>query len=278
MKKRNKVILTILFLTSTITFFSSCFVVNANNISSRGFVRGANTDRVIETKDLSIKKTKKIILMDNFITMNYDRQIITNSKVNTIYKDDELNEYVFQENVLTGFIKNIDYPELSNEEVNQASFKSKIASYKIKIPNYRTLADVTAQSLLPVGTDLNDYTLISENFVESYQEYSYNYVKMIGNYRTNDSVTVNIDVNGQVTSFLTTDIGEFDSIEANTINDEMVENFVNNQMISLHGNNVEYTIESKEIGKYNSQNVINVYVYYVAEDGLFSSEVITMYL
>lgn len=278
MKKRNKVILTILFLTFTITFFSSCFVVNANNISSRGFVRGANTDRVIETKDLSIKKTKKIILMDNFITMNYDRQIITNSKVNTIYKDDELNEYVFQENVLTGFIKNVDYPELSNEEVNQASFKSKIASYKIKIPNYRTLADVTAQSLLPVGTDLNDYTLISENFVESYQEYSYNYVKMIGNYRTNDSVTVNIDVNGQVTSFLTTDIGEFDSIEANTINDEMVENFVNNQMISLHGNNVEYTIESKEIGKYNSQNVINVYVYYVAEDGLFSSEVITMYL
>ena len=278
MKKRNKVILNILFLTFTITFFSSCFVVNANNISSRGFVRGANTDRVIETKDLSIKKTKKIILMDNFITMNYDRQIITNSKVNTIYKDDELNEYVFQENVLTGFIKNIDYPELSNEEVNQASFKSKIASYKIKIPNYRTLADVTAQSLLPVGTDLNDYTLISENFVESYQEYSYNYVKMIGNYRTNDSVTVNIDVNGQVTSFLTTDIGEFDSIEANTINDEMVENFVNNQMISLHGNNVEYTIESKEIGKYNSQNVINVYVYYVAEDGLFSSEVITMYL
>ena len=278
MKKRNKVILTILFLTFTITFFSSCFVVNANNISSRGFVRGANTDRVIETKDLSIEKTKKIILMDNFITMNYDRQIITNSKVNTIYKDDELNEYVFQENVLTGFIKNIDYPELSNEEVNQASFKSKIASYKIKIPNYRTLADVTAQSLLPVGTDLNDYTLISENFVESYQEYSYNYVKMIGNYRTNDSVTVNIDVNGQVTSFLTTDIGEFDSIEANTINDEMVENFVNNQMISLHGNNVEYTIESKEIGKYNSQNVINVYVYYVAEDGLFSSEVITMYL
>ena len=213
MKKRNKVILTILFLTFTITFFSSCFVVNANNISSRGFVRGANTDRVIETKDLSIKKTKKIILMDNFITMNYDRQIITNSKVNTIYKDDELNEYVFQENVLTGFIKNIDYPELSNEEVNQASFKSKIASYKIKIPNYRTLADVTAQSLLPVGTDLNDYTLISENFVESYQEYSYNYVKMIGNYRTNDSVTVNIDVNGQVTSFLTTDIGEFASIE-----------------------------------------------------------------
>ena len=278
MKKRNKVILTILFLTFTITFFSSCFVVNANNISSRGFVRGANTDRVIETKDLSIKKTKKIILMDNFITMNYDRQIITNSKVNTIYKDDELNEYVFQENVLTGFIKNVDYPELSNEEVNQASFKSKIASYKIKIPNYRTLADVTAQSLLPVGTDLNDYTLISENFVESYQEYSYNYVKMIGNYRTNDSVTVNIDVNGQVTSFLTTDIGEFDSIEANTINDEMVENFVNNQMISLHGNNVEYTIESKEIGKYNSQNVINVYVYYVAEDGLFSSEVITIYL
>ena len=278
MKKRNKVILTILFLTFTITFFSSCFVVNANNISSRGFVRGANTDSVIETKYLSIKKTKKIILMDNFITMNYDRQIITNSKVNTIYKDDELNEYVFQENVLTGFIKNVDYPELSNEEVNQASFKSKIASYKIKIPNYRTLADVTAQSLLPVGTDLNDYTLISENFVESYQEYSYNYVKMIGNYRTNDSVTVNIDVNGQVTSFLTTDIGEFDSIEANTINDEMVENFVNNQMISLHGNNVEYTIESKEIGKYNSQNVINVYVYYVAEDGLFSSEVITMYL
>lgn len=278
MKKRNKMILTVLFLTVIGVFFSSCFVVNANNLNSKGLIRGTNTDRITETKDLSVSKTKNILFMNNFITMNYDRNIVTNSEVSTVYKDSELNEYVFQENVLTGFIKNVDYPELSNEEVSQASFKSKIASYKTRVPNYRALANTTAQSILPVGVDLNDYTLVRENFVESYQEYSYNYVKMIGNYITNDSVTVNIDINGQVTSVLTTDIGEFDSIEVTDINDTMVENFVNTQMLNLHGNNVEYTIESKEIAKYNSQNVINVYVCYIADDGLMSSEIFTIYL
>lgn len=262
-KYKRNILIAVLLVFSAFTI-SNTFTANAETINKKGVVRGEKNDNVKVEKDISDKyiKQKNIVLDNSFISLKLDQKVFANSKNYDVYVDNNKSEYLFENEMLVGYVKNVD---LSEEKIKMSKEQFKNKKLSNSTNPYQDIANATALNLLPNGYSLSDYELKSVKFVDSYNEFVYNYVKHIGRYESNDSITIGIDLNGNVTSTLILDIGKYDNIDVSSIDEEDLNKFIKSNMARLHGN-AEYEVENMVITTYDSKSVINIYIRY-SENG-----------
>ena len=204
------------------------------------------------------KNTKTVTLFENQpISVNLEKSIVKNNLHSNIYKDEDENEYIYVDDKLVGFIKDREISSETNtinmQNVSQASANSIISSNSQKVMNL-------AENIIDSDyTMLSDYELTKTNIVESYGEINYVFTKEIDGYQVNDSITISLDMNGDLVSFVANRQGLFDNYKNITIDDNDVLDFIDNE-INTNYSSVDYVIENQIIDFVNNQLVLANYI------------------
>ena len=139
------------------------------------------------------------------------------------------------------------------QNVSQASANSIISANSQKVMNL-------AENIIDSDyTMLNDYELTKTNIVESYGEINYVFTKEIDGYQVNDSITISLDMNGDLVSFVANRQGLFDNYKNITIDDNDVLDFIDDE-INTNYSGVDYVIENQIIDFVNNQLVLANYI------------------
>lgn len=204
------------------------------------------------------KNTKTVTLFENQpISINLEKSIVKNNLHSNIYKDEDENEYIYVDDKLVGFIKDREISSGTNtinmQNVSQASANSIISANSQKVMNL-------AENIIDSDyTMLNDYELTKTNIVESYGEINYVFTKEIDGYQVNDSITISLDMNGDLVSFVANRQGLFDNYKNITIDDNDVLDFIDDE-INTNYSGVDYVIENQIIDFVNNQLVLANYI------------------
>jgi len=206
--------------------------------------------------------TKTINFIDNKeVSVEY---LTTRSIANTgdleIYLDDSKNEYVYSNNQLVGYLKNVD---LSTKKV-QENTKS-VTSTKDLLQTYKSISDNLLTQIINSNSKRsvkqNEYEINYTHYRDDYREYVYTYTNKIGGYNTNDSITISLDENGELSSFNATRQGMFDQYENIKIDKNDVNTFIENSMVEfLNGTTDTYDVYQQLINFNNGKLVLEIVV------------------
>lgn len=203
-------------------------------------------------------KIETVSLLNNdAILVKYSKTENYENREMKIYLDDEENEYIFSNNKLTGFLKNVKIEEKEHSEIekimsNEDSKNEMLEKYKEKaleiITNYTKDKSI-----------LDRYDVTDSYYQEDYDELVYSFTKTIDGYVTNDSITISLDINGNLSSLSAPFQGLFDEYENVKIDRNEVDKFVKETMSSKNYNDVEsYSVDYEFINIVNEKLVLEI--------------------
>lgn len=217
------------------------------------------------------KLTKDIMFLNNDkVHLSYDSTFNVEGDVLTVYSDSNDSDYYFNsDNELVGYFKkNL----LTNEKVSIT--KKIIEENNINEDTYISLATEFAKSVISTSkTSFSEYILTNTSYIESYNEFSYVYTKTIDGYKTNDSITISLDVNGNLSSFVANRQGYFDNYKYITIDESLVSRFVE-EIMKANYNYFNYNIEDLLINFIDNKLVLQIYICIELEENIYSSTIL----
>ncbi len=211
--------------------------------------------------------TKTSFLNEKDISIKFDESFNINGEIMSKYIDKNKNEYILNSNEkLTGYYKNIEIDDLYLSTADE-----KVRQFNLKADDYIDVSKNILKSVLFApdenniknnninNTSLEEYSLISSGYIESYKEFYYTYAKKINGYVANDTIMINLNVNGEVTSFISYQQGKFDDYRNIVINKNEVSEFVKTKMLENY-NCQNYTIENEIIDFKDNELVLAISV------------------
>lgn len=221
---------------------------------------------VLSTKASQNQKiVKSLSALDNKeISIKLSELKTYNNKKYEVFKDNNQNQYIYSNNDLVGFYKD------KNSATNQsASEKVTFTPEKKKVmkANYQDIATNIVENIInKEKTNMSNYELTDSYFQESYNEFTYTYTKLIDGYHTTDSITVSLDVNGELSSFSAPRQGIFNKYENIKINKNDVNDFIKEEIEkNVSGNTnedtfVNYAVENKILNIINDKPILKIYI------------------
>ena len=122
-------------------------------------------------------------------------------------------------------------------------------------------------------TSFDKYELTKIDYVESYNEINFVYTKHIDGYKVNDSITVSVDLNGEVVSFVANRQGMFDNLTEININETELNDYILAE-IEKEFKYTDYEIFSQLIDNVDGKIVLANYIKIVLEDGTSTSTIV----
>lgn len=227
-----------IFISLTIIFLILFFVLRMYTYSNtpkqeKTKLKFENDCYAIQNEDI-IKSS----MVDKFITKEQDTIQLSYEKTKNnkdIYISSENDEYIYMNDVLVGYIKDINIDTINN------------------IPMESETAKIIAENFLNDNiNDFEKYEFISNNYIEAYAEYSVIFMNKLNGFNTNDIIRVNINNSGIVVSFSRFHYNEFEKYNNIVFNMENIENMVINEIKEKYGN----SYVNSEI-KYSFLNLVN---------------------
>ena len=136
-----------------------------------------------------------------------------------IYVSSTKDEYIYKNNTLIGFIKNV------KDDINKTKLNSEAAQ------------DIARTFLEEHFSDNQKYVLTTSNYISSYAEYSFIYNNKLNGIDTNDIIKINVNNDGEVVSFSNFNQGMFEQYKDIQIDMELVEKDVAELLKNKYGDN-----------------------------------------
>lgn len=213
-----KRVLILLFITFLVLFLGLGVYTTycSNQVSTVSKIKFMSETSVANTDTVKTGiETKTIINNNETIQLSY--QETKNNK--DIYVSAEEDEYIYSNDQLVGFIKNIDV-----NNINTTKLES-------------TVAQRIATSFLEENlSNPQDYELTSNNYITSYAEYTFVFMNKLNGYNTNDIIRINVDNSGDVVSFSKFNYNVFEQYKDITIDMDTIEETVTNTIKNKYGN------------------------------------------
>lgn len=212
------------------------------------------------------------------IELTHYKKMNVSGNTSSIYKDSKDNQYIYNSNdKLVGYIKeraitkdNNDKQKLKKNKVSSESIASDFSAnndLKSKINEFvKSIIDTEK-------TSFDKYELTKIDYVESYDEINYVYTKHIDRYKVNDSITVSVDLNGDIVSFVANRQGMFDNLTEININEAELNNHILME-IEKEFEYTDYEIFSQLIDHVDGEIVLSNYIKIVLEDGTSNSTIV----
>ena len=241
--------------------------------NSQNKVDGIFLDKNLQDTEKIIKEefnSKTIQLDSKNINLDYTYSIKNSEKELDMYLDSNRTEYVFDNNKMVGFIKDISLEQNNRERVaNINSTKSQ-----------GQILDIAIDYLSKSVDNFDEYELVSIYYIASYNEYSITYMNKCNGYNTFDTAQINITPTGEIVSFCANNQGMMAEYEnLNIIVDQKKNcNFIENTLNNEFGNINKYEIEDKILTKVNNKLAIQYYVALELETNYNDSAVIICYI
>lgn len=226
-----------------------------------------------ETKTINFLNQKKIELT-YYKTLDNTRGTYSA----TIYKDSNDNQYIYNSNdKLVGYLKERTITKENNETLklstSKISFDSITSSFSANKDLKLKINEFVKSIIDTEKTSFNKYKLEKIDYVESYNEINFVYTKHIDGYKVNDSITVSVDINGEIVSFVANRQGMFDNLTDININGAELNDYILNSV----GEEFEYTdyeVFSQLIDNVDGKIVLANYVKIILEDGTSTSTIV----
>ncbi len=210
---------------------------------------------------------KTIYFLDNKVELKYERKKRYNGIVSVIYKDAEGNEYTFNRNgKLTGYYDmadGADFPASGGGGIQPAdgTDEALMAALEQK-------ARAVFEELIIDKSRSSQYEFRTEGIFTSYGECIFSFVKKINGFNTNDTLSIGLDRNGMVKSYIGNRQGLFDELVVDTAVSD-VEQFVKEKVNSKHPG-AKYEMDGMTIDRKNSKFFINCYVVVETEEHILA--------
>ena len=242
-----------LIIAGTIVSLISYGIFSANALQSHKMIRSLST--FSESEEISVKLSK----IEKFDNKKFE-----------IYEDTTQNKYIYLNNELVGYYRDSSNSitlKTTNDTTHVASENN-----ENKIAEYRNLAeDITKKIINTEKTNISNYELTDSYFHESYNEYVYTYTKLIDEYFTNDSITVSLDTNGEISSLSAPRQGMFNKYNNVKIDKKAVSDFIEqevNKFVAEKSTEEEltkdtfedYTVNNEFINIVNDKLVLEIFV------------------
>lgn len=155
--------------------------------------------------------TDEFNLKENEKTINGNEKIkYQKTKLNKdIYVASNNDEYIYKDNKLVGFIKDIDEIDLELPILDEESAE-KVADKFLK-ENF---------------SNFQKYEIISSNYIKSYAQYSFTYMNKLNNFNTNDIICIYINNAGNIVSYSAFKQGEFEKYKNLKIDVDTIKNSI----------------------------------------------------
>jgi len=246
--EKKKIIFLIIVLVSVLIFSIYSY---ANNLIKEK--KGEAFNNIFTTgkniKVDNIEQSKKINFLDNNdITLTYQKSQQGYQLTADIYTDNQNNEYIYQGNKLTGFLR--DYKSVNNTRLDT----------NIERLEQSTIRDI-AKNIIPklLDIDLKKYDLVNELYVESYDEYVFTFTKTINGYKTTESISISFDSYANLSSFSAPRIAMFDRFENIEIDEKDVNDFIDNYMNETY-DFIKYEVEDKILNVIEGKPILECYI------------------
>ena len=268
--KKKKIILCTLFiiLFITLSFFALRAYANGHDK-----VNGIFLDNTLQSSEKIIKEqfNEKTIQLDSKdITLNYTYSVKNSEKELDIYVDPGSTEYVFDDDKMVGFIKDVNL--VQNDKKNIVCANSTKSQGQI--------LDIAIGYFSEYINNFEEYELISIQYISSYNEYSITYMNKCNGYNTFDTAQINITPNGEIVSFCANNQGIMAEYEnSNIIIDQKKNcNFIENTLNNKFGNYSKYEINDKILTKIDNKLAIQYYISLELDGNYNDSAVIICYI
>lgn len=251
MKKFIVVVLLIAIITgfSVLIYATNDKILNVENKEVKFF-----NEVSIDSKAMfleNVEKNKNIMINDEEIKVEY----LESKRDKNIYISEDNNEYIFDEEKLVGFIKEIEISEKQNRNV------------KIEIEKAKEIAENFGKDNIQ---DFEKYEIVYFDYVETYNEYSIKYMRKLNGLMTQDVIKINIDEFGEIVSFAALHQGEFDKFNDLVIEVEAINSIVINSIKNKYGEEIKETeIEAQFLRVIDNKLVLQteVKIIYQSENG-----------
>lgn len=222
----------------------------------------------------STSKVKKISLFDNETrTINYSRTEKYGQKKFEVYLDDEKGEYIFLNDKLTGFLKNVTIEEEKQEEVKKLMANKTTREGLLK--SYNEKAQQVVKKVNDTNSTLNRYDKTNSYYQEGYDEFVYTFTKTIDGYPTNDSITISLDKDGNLSSLNAPRQGLFDKYDNIKINKAEVTNFIEKNMsLDSYSDISNYEVDFEIINLVNDKLVLEIGIELTHKTGAISTTIL----
>lgn len=237
--KRFLVLFFITFL--IICFGFSVYTYCSNQVTTASKIKLMSKSSVENTDTVKKGVAAKTITMDNkTIQLNYQKT--KNNK--DIYISEGEDEYIYLNDELVGFLKNIDV-----NNINTTKLESEVAQ-KIAI-----------KFLQENVSNPQDYELTTNNYITSYAEHSFTFMNKLNGINTNDIININVDNSGKVVSFSKFNYNVFEQYKDIVIDMDTVEKTVTNTIKDEYGDDyVDSTITYSFLNIVNNKLVLQIEV------------------
>lgn len=169
--------------------------------------------KIIDSDDINLSsettkkdnKDNKVILINNQ-NLNVEYKNSKNEK--DIYIDTHTNdEYIFIDEKLVGYKKDININDLKN------------AGTKVDMEKAKNIAEQFGEKYIE---NFKMYDLFYSNYTDSYNEYCYIYMKKLNEIETQDTIQINVNGQGDITSYSAFHQGEFEKFKEINIDKELI--------------------------------------------------------
>jgi len=203
-------------------------------------------------KNSSELNTRQINFMDKDVELKLDTKNIA-SKLDdiSVYTDLENNEYVFKDGVMVGFLKERDLSKIKSTKTSHSyASEEKKEINKLNVDNF--VKSIINEDI----TSFDEYKFEGVKYIYDYDEIDYTYTKYIDGIRTNDSIVVSLDSEGQVVSYIANRQGIFNNLKL-LEEEEKIDKYILHQVESNYRNATSYKIENKLIDFIDGRYVIS---------------------
>lgn len=261
MKKKKIIIFSLIALLAiTCTFTAQVLALSKVEIKT---VKSLTSDEMIDIKHL---KTKKVA----------DKKL-------KIYLDQDNSQYIYSDNKLVGFIKNMNLESQKAKSSQSANLMTN-SNINEKLEEYKSIAENIISDLVSfdgaaklMNNDSNamNYILTKSDFQTGYEELTYNFAKMIDGYVTNDGITIALDTDGNLVSLNGMRQGMFDKYLDVKIDEQLVNEFVDESMSEIDYPNMEtYEVDYQFINIVNDELVLEIGISITLQDELKTSTIL----
>lgn len=257
MKKINlKAVLVVFVVISTLIISGISENVKAKNIKMLSSDKMTAEAKTINKTNIKKQKLENFFGADESIS--YKKSISNDDTIiSDIYEDANSNQYIYDGDELVGFLKGKKEDKILKKQSSEKVLSLDEEANKI----FKELA----------GDRENLYVLTKKSYVDSYDEYTYTYVRMINNIKTNDTIYISFNSNGVLMSFSKDRAGLFDNLSVKIDEQEALE-LIKNQVLDKYKSN-DYDINDKFIDYVNDTFVISYYVGIQLSDNTRTAEI-----
>lgn len=211
----KKIILLIVILLMILSVGVYVYAVNEGNEKAKI----KDMDQVISTltDTVNLKKSDKSINgINGSEKIKYQK-----TKLNKdIYISNNNDEYIYKDDKLVGFIKDIDKNDLDMPVLD------------IKI------AEKVANKFLKENiSNFEKYEFISSNYVKSYAQYSFAYMNKLNDFDTNDLIYIYVNNAGEVASYSAFKQREFEKYKDLKIDVDMIKSLITDKIKDEYNDN-----------------------------------------